>query len=160
MGLRPQFVTVLEMEIRTYDYPLYSEVYTAKGDNKIGRISKADGQGLWQTEAGFVGSRQECLEQVVRTYRISSPNQKQPAPPPVLDRKEFLILDERVWVCAMQLTPALVVQTHECGSPLGVLLPAGEGWRRPSEVEGQPLEACLETMVREFRHQQRGVTRV
>lgn len=157
MGIRPQFQTVLDLPIRTYDYATYSTAYLAAGDTRLGNVSKAAGDGLWQTEAGFVGSRQECLEQLVRAYRISNPNQKQPAPPPMLDRKEFLVLDEKVWVHTFRLTPTLAVWT-DSGQPIGVLLPEGEGWRRPADEEGFALEDCLEAMVRDYHAAQRGVT--
>lgn len=150
MGIRPEIHQVLDTEVRTYGYPGYLTVWI--GDKRLGNVSKTGQPDEWQLESGFVGSRQACLEQLVRRHRISNPGQVQTSDsPPVTHRKqEMAVLGEKIWLYAFMQTPNLAVWA-DAGPALGILEPAGEQWQRCGKLdEPQSLEDCLEGMVRDY----------
>lgn len=152
MGIRPDFITVLDMPLRVYSFETYSTVYLEKGDKRLGNVSKTERDGVWQTEAGFAGTHRECVEQLVRRHRISNPGQVQgPDSPPATHRKqEMTVLGEKIWLYAFLQTPNLAVWA-DAGPALGILEPAGEQWQRCGKLdEPQSLEDCLEGMVRDY----------
>lgn len=153
MGIRPTQEVILDMPLKLYDLADRINVWTNTAHTvQIGTLTISEDGEHYQVP-GFIGSRQACLEQLVRRYRISSPGQvpAPDSPPPVGHRKTMTILGESLAIYAFLQTPTVAVWTEDKNLPLGILFPDGELWRRSHEDKAQTFEACLESMVRELR---------
>ena len=132
MAIKPEKITILDMDLKVYDLGTHLNVYREDG-KYIGMIQREHFiEDTYRVSAvgpaGTNGPKEglnKALKRVVRLWRISNPQASLVSS----DRVNYTILEEEIYVHSFRLCPLLAVWTVS-GHPLGTLDPVGMLWRR------------------------------
>lgn len=71
MGIRPEIRTILGVEVRLYNFSTYATLW--RKETRLGYLTPSPAGGdLWQTDKGFAGTFDACLEDLVRARKVAS----------------------------------------------------------------------------------------